>query len=105
MLFQLPLELKSNGLLDVDTIDNQLGDALRMAVTTGSSIIASVILVAVVQPYFLIAMLGLAVLYTYAYVISPPICDLDYLYLISAFFYRASARELKRLGGISQLRE
>jgi ABC-type multidrug transport system fused ATPase/permease subunit len=67
--------------LDIDTIDNTLGDALRMLVNTLAQIIGSVVLIAIVLPWFLIAMAIISVVYWYM-----------------AIFYRASARELKRLG-------
>ncbi|KZO92802.1 ABC transporter [Calocera viscosa TUFC12733] len=68
---------------DIDTIDNLLGDALRMFCATFSSIIGAVILVGIFEPYFLIAVAVVSVGYYYA-----------------AVFYRASARELKRLDSI-----
>ncbi|PIL29785.1 ATP-binding cassette transporter [Ganoderma sinense ZZ0214-1] len=40
---------------DIDTIDNTLGDALRMLVGTMSAILGAVILIAIVLPWFLIA--------------------------------------------------
>lgn len=40
---------------DVDTIDNTLPDAYRMLVSTGAGIVGSVVLISIVQPYFLIA--------------------------------------------------
>ena len=63
---------------DIDTIDNTLGDAMRMLVATMASILGAVILIAIVLPWFLIAVgvVGIA-------------------YVWSAIFYRASARELK----------
>ncbi|KZT07645.1 P-loop containing nucleoside triphosphate hydrolase protein [Laetiporus sulphureus 93-53] len=68
---------------DIDTIDNMLGDALRMFMATFANIIGAVILIGVVLPWFLIA-------------VGAIIC----CYLWAAFFYRASARELKRLDAI-----
>ncbi len=66
---------------DVDTIDNTLGDAMRMFVATLGNILGAVILIAIVLPWFLIAVGVVGVAYVWA-----------------AMFYRASARELKRLG-------
>ncbi|EJU00125.1 ABC transporter [Dacryopinax primogenitus] len=68
---------------DIDTIDNLLGDALRMFCATMSAIIGAVILIGIFEPYFLIAVAVVSVGYYYA-----------------ALFYRASARELKRLDSI-----
>ncbi|EKM58203.1 uncharacterized protein PHACADRAFT_116921 [Phanerochaete carnosa HHB-10118-sp] len=68
---------------DIDTIDNMLGDALRMFFSTLSNILGAVILIAIVLPWFLIA-----------------VCSVSVLYLWAAMFYRASARELKRLDAI-----
>lgn len=68
---------------DVDTIDNTLGDAMRMFVATLGNILGAIILIAIVLPWFLIAVGAVGVAYIWA-----------------AMFYRASARELKvRLTG------
>jgi ABC-type multidrug transport system fused ATPase/permease subunit len=40
---------------DIDTIDNNLSDALRMFANTFSNIIGAIILISVVVPWFLIA--------------------------------------------------
>ncbi|PFH53092.1 hypothetical protein AMATHDRAFT_73621 [Amanita thiersii Skay4041] len=63
---------------DIDTIDNMLGDSLRMLAGTMSSILGAVILISIVLPWFLI---GVACIFV--------------IYLWAATFYRASARELK----------
>ncbi|TFY77333.1 hypothetical protein EWM64_g6678 [Hericium alpestre] len=68
---------------DVDTIDNMLADAFRMFLSTLSGIVGAVILIAIVLPWFLIAVFVVAIMYA-----------------LSAAFYRASARELKRLDAI-----
>ncbi|KAK4687016.1 hypothetical protein P7C73_g3094, partial [Tremellales sp. Uapishka_1] len=68
---------------DIDTIDNTLGDAMRMAVSTLANIIGATILLAIIQPYFLIAM-------------AVVIC----LYAHNAMFYRRSSREFKRIDAI-----
>ncbi|KZV93776.1 ABC transporter [Exidia glandulosa HHB12029] len=68
---------------DVDTIDNMLGEALRMFLATFANIIGAVVLVSIVLPWFLIAMAVVSIIYWYA-----------------ALFYRSSARELKRLDSI-----
>ncbi|KAJ3775268.1 ABC transporter [Lentinula raphanica] len=68
---------------DIDTIDNLLGDALRMLAGTMSNILGAVILISIVLPWFLIAVVVVLSVYCYA-----------------AYFYRASARELKRLDAI-----
>ncbi|TFY58828.1 hypothetical protein EVJ58_g6166 [Rhodofomes roseus] len=63
---------------DIDTIDNLLGDSLRMLVATLANIVGAIILIGIVIPWFLIAVAAILVCYFWA-----------------AFFYRASARELK----------
>ncbi|KAI0072747.1 P-loop containing nucleoside triphosphate hydrolase protein [Panus rudis PR-1116 ss-1] len=68
---------------DIDTVDNMLGDSMRMLVNTISNILGAVILIAIVLPWFLIAVVVVSVVYIWA-----------------ANFYRASARELKRLDAI-----
>ncbi|KAI0342903.1 ABC transporter [Trametopsis cervina] len=68
---------------DIDTVDNTLGDALRMFFATLSNILGAIILIAIILPWFLIAVASIAVVYLWA-----------------AIFYRASARELKRLDAI-----
>ncbi|KAJ3531396.1 hypothetical protein NM688_g7581 [Phlebia brevispora] len=68
---------------DVDTIDNMLGDSLRMFFATLSNILGAILLIAIVLPWFLIA-----------------VCSISLAYLWAAMFYRASARELKRLDAI-----
>ncbi|CAA7266944.1 unnamed protein product [Cyclocybe aegerita] len=66
---------------DIDTIDNLLGEALRMFMGTFSAILGAIILISIVLPWFLIGVFVVLLGYIYA-----------------AAFYRASARELKRLG-------
>ncbi|KAF7976598.1 hypothetical protein HWV62_6090 [Athelia sp. TMB] len=68
---------------DIDTIDNLLGDSLRMFASTLSSIFGAIILITIVLPYFLVGVAVISCAYVYA-----------------AIFYRASARELKRLDAI-----
>jgi ABC-type multidrug transport system permease subunit len=68
---------------DVDTIDNLIGDSLRMTAATASQIIGAIILISIVLPWFLLVVFIVLICYFYA-----------------ALFYRASARELKvRRGG------
>ncbi|KAI0749569.1 ABC transporter [Daedaleopsis nitida] len=68
---------------DIDTIDNTLGDAMRMFVATLATILGAIILIAIVLPWFLIAVGVISIAYIWA-----------------AMFYRASARELKRLDAL-----
>ncbi|OAX34167.1 hypothetical protein K503DRAFT_803797 [Rhizopogon vinicolor AM-OR11-026] len=68
---------------DIDTVDNLIGDSLRTLTGTGSQIIAAVILISIIMPYFLVVAFFIIICYAYA-----------------AYFYRASARELKRLDAI-----
>lgn len=68
---------------DIDTVDNTLGDAMRMAVQTLGNIIGATVLLAIVEPYFLIAMAVVILLYVH-----------------NAAFYRKSSREFKRIDAI-----
>ncbi|KAG2341335.1 ABC transporter [Suillus weaverae] len=68
---------------DIDTVDNLIGDSLRMLTATASQIIGAIILISIIIPYFLIAAFFIFICYYYA-----------------ALFYRASARELKRLDAL-----
>ena len=83
-------------MLDIDTIDNQIGgtlnycitmrrilnltipESLRMFANTFSSIIGAIVLISIILPWFLIPVALVAICYVYA-----------------SMFYRASARELK----------
>ncbi|KDR78885.1 hypothetical protein GALMADRAFT_244528 [Galerina marginata CBS 339.88] len=68
---------------DIDTIDNTLGESFRMVAGTSSAIIGAFIIISIVIPWFLIAILFICIVYAYI-----------------AAFYRASARELKRLDAL-----
>jgi ABC-type multidrug transport system fused ATPase/permease subunit len=68
---------------DIDTIDNTVSDSLRMFLMTFSNVIGAFVLIGVIIPWFLIAVAALMVVY----------------YFLS-IYYRASARELKRLDAI-----
>ncbi|KAL0954619.1 hypothetical protein HGRIS_003577 [Hohenbuehelia grisea] len=68
---------------DIDTIDNLLGDSMRMFAGTMSSILGAIILISIILPWFLIGVCCIMIVYYYA-----------------ASFYRASARELKRLDAV-----
>ncbi|KAG1773522.1 ABC transporter [Suillus occidentalis] len=58
-------------------------DSLRMLTATASQIVGAIILISIIIPYFLIAAFFILIFYYYA-----------------ALFYRASARELKRLDAL-----
>ena len=60
-----------------------LADSLRMFSATLSSIVGAIILISILLPWFLLAVFCILLCYAYA-----------------AIFYRASARELKRLGNM-----
>ncbi|KAG7444868.1 ABC transporter [Guyanagaster necrorhizus] len=68
---------------DIDTIDNILADSMRMFAAPASSVIGAIILIAIILPWFLIAVFVVLIVYLYG-----------------AAFYRASARELKRLDAV-----
>ncbi|KAG1750701.1 ABC protein [Suillus lakei] len=65
---------------DIDSIDNQLAFTMRLFVLSLTSIMGSVFIVAILEPYFVIAIFFIVTGYCYF-----------------AAFYRASAREVKRL--------
>ncbi|SCZ87513.1 BZ3500_MvSof-1268-A1-R1_Chr2-2g04979 [Microbotryum saponariae] len=64
---------------DIDSVDNRLNDALRMTLATFAQIGASVIMIAIVFPYFLL-----------------PVAVVLAAYVYLSHFYRQSAREIKR---------
>ncbi|KZV74002.1 hypothetical protein PENSPDRAFT_244681 [Peniophora sp. CONT] len=68
---------------DIDTMDNTLSDSARMFLSTISNIFGAMVLIAIVVPWFLIAIGAILVLYA-----------------LTAMFYRKSAREIKRLDAI-----
>ncbi|KAJ7499774.1 ABC transporter [Mycena latifolia] len=63
---------------DCDTIDNAVGESLRMWIATISAVLAGVIFIAIILPWFLIGLMCILLLYVYF-----------------AAFYRSSAREVK----------
>ncbi|KAG1733609.1 ABC protein [Suillus paluster] len=65
---------------DIDSVDNQLAMAMKLVVLTLSNVMGSLIIVAFLEPYFVIAVCFVIIGYSYF-----------------AAFYRASAREVKRL--------
>lgn len=68
---------------DVDTVDNTLSDALRMAISTCAQILGAIILLAIISPWFLIA-----------------VAVVLFLYWHCAMYYRRSSREFKRIDSI-----
>ena len=68
---------------DIDTIDNAASDSLRMFLLSVANISGSFVLIATVIPWFLVAV-GVTV----------------GIYYVLSLYYRASARELKRLDAI-----
>ena len=68
---------------DIDSIDNTLNDSVRMALSTFANVLGAIILIAVVQQWFLLVVFFVIILYGCA-----------------ALFYRASAREVKRIDNI-----
>ncbi|KAK0469882.1 ABC protein [Desarmillaria tabescens] len=65
---------------DIDSIDNQLPTSMRLFVITTSNVMGAVVIITVLEHYFIIAVFIIAFGYQYF-----------------ASFYRASAREMKRL--------
>lgn len=87
---------------DIDTIDNTLNDALRMALSTFASVLGSIILIGIIEHYFLIAVgpshiPGWMARRRLTFV-TLKVFFIIGLYYMAAQFYRQSARELKRLG-------
>ncbi|VDB90127.1 unnamed protein product [Peniophora sp. CBMAI 1063] len=68
---------------DIDTMDNGLVDALRTFFTGLMGIVGSVVIISISLPWFLIAVAVIVVLYVFV-----------------TIFYRASAREVKRLEAV-----
>ncbi|KAI5474500.1 ABC transporter [Pseudohyphozyma bogoriensis] len=68
---------------DIDSIDNRLIDSARMSLTTLSQICGAFILIAIVEYWFIIAVVFLFAAYIYV-----------------SKFYRASAREIKRMDNL-----
>ncbi|SCV70351.1 BQ2448_1745 [Microbotryum intermedium] len=64
---------------DIDSVDNRLNDALRMTLATFAQIGASVVMIAIIFPYFLL-----------------PVAVVLAAYVYLSHFYRQSAREIKR---------
>ncbi|KAG9075990.1 hypothetical protein FRC06_009775, partial [Ceratobasidium sp. 370] len=65
---------------DIDTVDNLLSDSIRMFIFTITMLLASVVIITVLEYYFIAVIAAILIMYQYF-----------------AAFYRASARELKRL--------
>ncbi|EIW84009.1 ABC protein [Coniophora puteana RWD-64-598 SS2] len=65
---------------DIDSVDNQLALAMRIFILTISSVIGSIVIVTILEYYFIIAVIVLLFAFQYF-----------------AGFYRSSAREVKRL--------
>ena len=68
---------------DIDTIDKTISESLRMILMTFTNVMGSFLLIAVIIPWFLVAVAAIMIVY-YAFV----------------SYYRVSARELKRLDAI-----
>lgn len=68
---------------DVDTMDNLLSDSFRMFLTTFASIVGSFILAIVIFNWFAVALVPLL-----------------FGFFMASLFYRASAREIKRLDSV-----
>ncbi|KAF9237596.1 putative YOR1-ABC transporter [Melanogaster broomeanus] len=66
---------------DIDSVDNQLALSVRLLVLILGNVFGAVIIVSILEPYFFIAVVVILIGYSYF-----------------AAFYRASAREVKRLG-------
>lgn len=67
----------------IDTIDNTLNDSMRMAFATFASVLGAIILITIINQYFLIFLIGIIMLYG-----------------LAAMFYAKSARELKGIDNL-----
>jgi ATP-binding cassette subfamily C (CFTR/MRP) protein 1 len=70
---------------DIDTIDSSLTDSILMCAVFIFSLAGTFILISILEPYFIIAVVPIIILYLYV-----------------QSFYRISAREFKRLGSVSK---
>lgn len=70
---------------DSDTLDNEVSDQARLFFLSSSSVIGVFILIIIYLPWFAIALAGLLI-----------------LFFMAASFYRASAREIKRLDSLGR---
>jgi ATP-binding cassette subfamily C (CFTR/MRP) protein 1 len=70
---------------DSDVIDNELSDQTRLLLLSASSVCGAFILVIIYLPYFAIALVGLM-----------------FFFFAAAKFYRASAREIKRMESLAR---
>ncbi|KAH8112628.1 ABC protein [Phellopilus nigrolimitatus] len=68
---------------DIDTIDNQLSLSMRLLVLVIANVSGAIIIITILEHYFIIAAVFIAIGYSYF-----------------AAFYRASAREMKRLDSL-----
>ncbi|GAK67638.1 ABC transporter family protein [Moesziomyces antarcticus] len=65
---------------DMDTLDNIIGEAMRTLIGTVVQVVGSIVLIAILTPYFLI-----------------PVAVILVLYFWIAAYYRSTARELRRI--------
>lgn len=70
---------------DTDTMDNELSDQARLFLLSSSSVIGVFILIIIYLPWFAIALAGLLI-----------------IFVAASSFYRASAREIKRLDALGR---
>ncbi|KIK67839.1 hypothetical protein GYMLUDRAFT_216120 [Collybiopsis luxurians FD-317 M1] len=65
---------------DIDSIDNQIPTSVRLFILTMANVLGAVVIISILEPYFLVAVVFIAFGYNYF-----------------GSFYKASSRELKRL--------
>lgn len=70
---------------DTDTLDNEFSDQMRLFLSSSTSVIGVFILIIIYLPWFAIALVGLFI-----------------VFLAAASYYRASAREIKRLDSLGR---
>lgn len=68
---------------DIDTIDNTLGDSMRLLIATLAGILGAVVLITIVEPFFLVAVFGIFTVYVQL-----------------SWWYQKSALTFKRLDGV-----
>jgi ABC-type multidrug transport system fused ATPase/permease subunit len=72
---------------DVDAVDNVVGETLRLFISTAAQVVGTVIVVAIVLPYFVAIAAVLLLVYTW-----------------TGMYYRPSSRELRRLNNLLRSR-
>ncbi|KJX98805.1 ABC transporter protein YOR1 [Zymoseptoria brevis] len=70
---------------DIDAIDNVIGEAFRMLLSTVAQVVGAVVLISIILPWFLLAVFVIVI-----------------LYILTGMYYRPTARELRRLDALTR---